>query len=469
MQSFLQQGMADNDILLYYPIFDRYADPGRGMLEHFDAISPAFNGTPFRTAADEMIKKGYGFDYISDLQLTNTVPLGGLLQTEGNVYGTLVVPECKYVPVETFSQILRLANEGVNVIFYGDLPENISGWGYAEEKTEFFETLKSGIRFAPTNNPQVIKATYGNGSLLTGSNLEQLLTFAGIPRETMTDHGLAFARRQNLNGTIYFITNHSNKSFDGWVSLQAGGGSAAIFNPTDDRLGLARTRSSAGGGLEVYLRINPDESLIIQTYETIQNAEPYQYYDPLPAPVEIKGTWKLEFIEGGPSLPRSVENDGPVFWTSLEEEEYLNFSGTARYMVNFKKPSVRADAWLIDLGKVKHSAGLTLNGNKVAVLPGPVFSVVISKKLLKANNSLIIEVSNLMANRIAWMDRNGIPWKKFYNVNMAPGLKENNKNGLFDASHWEPVESGLSGPVTITPVKRMRTEGLRINDGKSRK
>jgi hypothetical protein len=81
----------------------------------------------------------------------------------------------------------------------------------------------------------------------------------------------------------------------------------------------------------------------------------------------------------------------------------------------------------------------------------------------------MIEVSNLMANRIAWMDRNGIPWKKFYNVNMAPGLKENNKNGLFDASHWEPVESGLSGPVTITPVKRIRTEGLRINDGKSRK
>jgi hypothetical protein len=109
------------------------------------------------------------------------------------------------------------------VIFLGDLPENISGWGDAEEKTAFFETLKSGIRFAPTNNPQVMKASYGEGSLLTGSNLEQLMIFAGIPRETMTDQGLAFARRQNLNGTAYFITSQSDKPFDGWVSLQASG------------------------------------------------------------------------------------------------------------------------------------------------------------------------------------------------------------------------------------------------------
>ena len=456
VQSFLQQGLADNDILLYFPVFDRYADAGRGMLEHFDAISPGFNGTPFRTAADEMIMKGYGFDYISDLQLTNTVSPGGLLQTEGNVYGTIIVPGCKYIPVETFTHILRLANEGARVIFLGDLPENISGWGDVQEKTEFFETLKSGIRFAPTNNPQVMKASYGEGSLLTGSNLEQLMIFAGIPRETMTDQGLAFTRRQNLDGTVYFITSQSDKPFDGWVSLQASGASAAIFNPMDDRLGLAKTRVTSGGNLEVYLRMNPDESLIIQTYETLQKGKLYQFYDPVSAPSAIKGSWKVEFIEGGPSLPGSMESSGPVSWTSFKGDEYKNFSGTARYSVNFEKPPVKGDAWLLDLGKVYHSASVTLNGSKLAVLPGPGFSVVIGKKSFKANNSLLIEVSNLMANRIAWMDRNSIQWKKFYNINMAARLRENNKNGVFDASAWEPLESGLPGPVTITTLKKVR-------------
>ena len=99
---------------------------------------------------------------------------------------------------------------------------------------------------------------------------------------------------------------------------------------------------------------------------------------------------------------------------------------------------------------------MTLNGKELAILPGPDFSVVIGKKLLKANNSLLINVSNLMANRIAWMDKNGIVWKKFYNVNMAARLKQNTKNGLFDASAWEPMESGLVGPVTLTPVKKVK-------------
>ena len=213
--------MADNDVLLYFPVFDRYADYGKGMLEHFDAISPAFNGTPFRAAVEMMITKGFGFDYVSDLQLKNTIPYEGLLQTEGNVYGTLIVPGCKFIPVETFTQILRLANNGAKIIFYGDLPENISGWADKDEKTLFFEKLKTGISFNATNNPEVLKAVYGKGMILNGSDLEQLLTFAGIPRETMTDDKLAYARRQTPAGTVYFITNQGEKEFDGWISLQA--------------------------------------------------------------------------------------------------------------------------------------------------------------------------------------------------------------------------------------------------------
>ncbi len=58
-----------------------------------------------------------------------------------------------------------------------------------------------------------------------------------------------------------------------------------------------------------------------------------------------------------------------------------------------------------------------------------------------------------MANRIAYLDRNNVPWKKFYNINFAARLKENTKNGIFDASAWAPRESGLLGPVTLTPVR----------------
>jgi hypothetical protein len=54
-----------------------------------------------------------------------------------------------------------------------------------------------------------------------------------------------------------------------------------------------------------------------------------------------------------------------------------------------------------------------------------------------------------MANRIADMDRKDIPWKIFYNINMSARRKENVLNGVFDAGHWKPVNSGLAGPVRL--------------------
>jgi hypothetical protein len=44
-------------------------------------------------------------------------------------------------------------------------------------------------------------------------------------------------------------------------------------------------------------------------------------------------------------------------------------------------------------------------------------------------------------------------WKIFYNINMPARRSENLKNGLFDAGAWKPSVSGLSGPVTLTPLK----------------
>ena len=299
-----------------------------------------------------------------------------------------------------------------------------------------------------------MKAVYGKGMILNGNDLEQLLTFAGIRRETMTDENLAFARRQTRSGTVYFIANQGEKGFDGWIPLQTDAVSAAIFNPMDNRYGMTKTRQSTAGGLEVFTRLKPFESLIINTYDVRPKGNPYIFYDPVSSPVEIKGTWKIDFTEGGPTLPASREISGPGSWTGLEGDDFKSFSGTAKYTVSFSKPSGKADAWTLNLGKVCESASVTLNGKELGVLIGPDYQITIDKKLFESKNTLVVKVSNLMANRIAYMDKNNIPWKKFYNINMAARLKQNTKNGIFDASAWEPMESGLIGPVTLTPVKK---------------
>jgi hypothetical protein len=457
VQSFLQTGRPDNDILLYYPVFDQFADQeGSALLKHFSGMDKSFDGTNFKTGADLMIGKGYTFDYVSDLQIKNTEFYNDFLITEGNIYKVLVIPECDYIPVETFSHILRLAYEGARILFYGELPGNIAGWAFKEEKTSFYNQLKARINFTTTNNPEVFKSVYGNGTILTGNDPEQLLSFSGLKRETVSDNNLMFVRRQTQTGFTYFICNKGEKAFEGWAPLNINPLSAAIFNPMDGRSGLAKQRVSKTGQTEIYLRLFPGESLIIAAYNFLPDAKPYTYYDNLSIAKEITGTWKVEFIEGGPVLPAVTEIDELISWTEFEDTTSKDFSGTALYTINFIKPKTKADAWALNLGRVYESASMVLNGNDLGSYVGPDFRIIIDKKQLKKKNSLEIKVSNLMANRIAYMDRNNIEWKKFYNINFAAKYRQNTRDGIFDASSWQPRESGLIGPVTLTPLKALK-------------
>jgi hypothetical protein len=142
---------------------------------------------------------------------------------------------------------------------------------------------------------------------------------------------------------------------------------------------------------------------------------------------------------------------GPLrSWTETEATRY--YSGLGKYTTHFAKPAGQSTAFLLDLGVVHETADITLNGKKLATLIGPTFQTIIPSYLLQDDNLLEIEVANLMANRIIYMDKNNLPWKIFYNTNMPARKRENVKDGLFNASAWEPLPSGLLGPVTITPL-----------------
>jgi hypothetical protein len=191
----------------------------------------------------------------------------------------------------------------------------------------------------------------------------------------------------------------------------------------------------------------------MQAYTTRKTGAAYKYRESAGPAQEIKGEWSIEFLDGGPVILPPVTTTQLGSWTELKAKEAKDFSGTASYSINFEKPAGVASGWLLDLGKVNETAEVILNGKRIATLVGPVFQTVIPASAIKANNKLEIIVANLMANRIAYMDRNNIPWKIFYNTNMPARRRENVKNGLFDASAWQPLPSGLSGPVTIAPLK----------------
>ena len=134
-------------------------------------------------------------------------------------------------------------------------------------------------------------------------------------------------------------------------------------------------------------------------------------------------------------------------WTNFTDDTTTqNFSGTGVYTTKFNVPARRRTEYLLQLGKVYESAKVFVNGQEVAILWSIPYQTRIGKYLRKGQNTITIEVANLMANRIRYMDRSGLEWRKYHEINF---VNIDYKN--FDASKWKVQTSGLLGPVTITP------------------
>ena len=182
--------------------------------------------------------------------------------------------------------------------------------------------------------------------------------------------------------------------------------------------------------------------------------ESWPYFEAAGPAMALDGDWQLDFTTGGAELPPATEMTGVMPWTKQSGDAYQFFSGTGRYRTSFARPEGAAETYRLDLGEVFETARISLNGDSLATLIGPEYSVVIPASRMRDDNTLTVEVSNRMVNRIIKLDRDGVFWKKFYNTNFPPRLRENSGPlRVFDASGWEPVPSGLAGPVTLTPGK----------------
>lgn len=459
VQSFLQKGKPDNDVLLYYPIVDRYSDPGNVLLQHFDGMERNFEHTDFEYLSKWMVEKGYSFDFFSDRQLQKFTNAGTGILSGGNVYKTILLPANKLIPAASFQKLINLAKAGATILVYKDLPQDVPGFGQLEQRSRLLTQLKQQLKFIVSGALQ--EAYVGKGAFYIGDDLVELLGAGNARHESMTEQKLSFIRRKDGNDIVYFITNRTDTAFRDWVVPVKQGVSAVMYDPMTGKAGLARTKTEprVKGLLHVLVDLQPYESVIVRISPVKKTGNRYLYTLRSGTQRTIATNWTVKFLEGGPVLPPSstVRFKEMRSWTELTAssgDDVKNFSGTASYSTTFpfSAQGQRADAWILDLGKVHETAQVFLNDKMIATLIGPTYRVTVPAAALKPANKLEIRVSNLMANRIAYMDRNNMPWKIFYNTNMPARKRENLKNGLFDASDWKPLPSGLLGPVSLIPV-----------------
>jgi hypothetical protein len=468
VQSFLQAGRPDNDVLLYFPMHDRFAQPShrpqrtaegdgprRRMTEHVESKGDWLHATSFGRLANELVARGYAVDYVSDRQLRNVaVTAHATLATAGgSEYRTIILPECRFIPVSTFEKVLGLVEAGATAVIVGDLSFDASGLHDLEGHRTTLAQLKQRLRFAPADERGVRRAALGRGAVLLGSQFEPLLHMAGIRREPLHDRGLQTIRRRLDDSTIYYITNPGEIPIDGWIPLATNGASAAIYDAATGQSGQAHLRESDTAAAEVYLQIESGGSRLVRLYSESRDGSAFPLWRTRGEPRTLTGDWTLKFITGGPALPAGRKVSQLGSWTRLNGDDVKAFSGTATYTLSFARPGAEAAGWSLDLGLVGETARVRVNGRDLGIVVAPPYRVFVPADLLRSDNTLEVQVANLGANRIADLDRRDPSWKKLYNQNIRPLRPENRgPDGMFSPAHWQPVDSGLMGPVTLTPL-----------------
>jgi len=218
------------------------------------------------------------------------------------------------------------------------------------------------------------------------------------------------------------------------------------MDPMSGRRGLAELRQAPGSGPEVRLQLQGRETVILRTFRASGvEAKPWPYRTVTGPPIPLRGRWRVEFVAGGPRLPQGYATGQLASWTERGGEAE-RFAGTARYTLAFDDPA-GARAYLLELGRVAESARVLLNGQELGTLIGRPFQVA-TGRLQPRGNRLVIEVTNVAANRIRDLDRRGVPWKIFHDINFV-----NINYEPFDASGWPVRESGLLGPLRLLPLR----------------
>jgi hypothetical protein len=443
-QSVLQEGRPHNDVLLYWPVYDLWMSGGKRE-QRFSVHHPEWiEETACGEAGRWMIDRGYTFDFVSDRQLLSTRCDGGVLRTEGgNEYRAVLVPAAKFMKIETTGQLLDLASAGATVLVWKSPPRDVPGWKEHADRRKRLGNLLDDISFDASGG-----AAVGRGKLIVGDDLGDLVDAAGVAREPMVDHGLKFIRRRSPSQVSYFIANHSAKPVDAWVPIGSACQSAVLMDPMTARTGLAPLRLESGRA-EVYLQLTPGETRVLRAFaEKTVDGPAWPVWQPSGTPIKIEGIWQVQFLEGGPVLPEGFAAEEVKCWTQLGDEQTGRFAGAARYTIAVKLPETNADGWFLDLGDVRESARVRVNGLPAGVVVAHPFRVELTGLCRPGDNELTLEVTNLSANRIRDLDRRGVDWKKFHDINFVDHMYK-----PFDASGWEPKPSGLLGPVTIRPYQ----------------
>ena len=385
-QQRLQEGEPDNDFLVLLPVRNMWRTNLDKRLMLFEINSMEKKAPEFIASILKIDSLGYDCDYISEKYLLTTSFIDGKLQTAaGTRYAALILPPNCILSKKAQQHLEKLKREGAHVIY------NIE----AQELAKYAK-----------------------------------------PEELRTKLHVKMIRRKVGDSYRYFVSNLTPRSLGmREVKLASTGAIVSI---------------SLRSGESCFIDATPDgKTTVTYPVDALQpgnsHSSLFTLHSSLLADLS-KNKWSLSFIESQPAIADKITLDGLKTWESLPNDSLKELMGTGVYETSFSLSAsdVKEGHYRIDLGDVRESARVYINGTYVGCAWCVPFTLDFDDLLHEGENTIRIEVTNLPANRIAAYDRRGVKWRKFNEINV---VDINYKRTTY--GDWAPVPSGLNSYVRI--------------------
>lgn len=395
MSFLLSRGKSDCSLAVYFPIRDIWAGG------NFQKKAVASHN---KTAL-KLLKSQIDFDFIDDDVLCIENINGKFLNIGPASYNVILMPETKWITEASMNALSLFKKNGGKVLTIKDFPK-----------------IKEHIE-------PLFKTEYPRPNIIA-------------------------TKRKCSNCNIYFIFNTGNEKISANIFFKEKG-EALLYDFQNNTLyKLKRLKN------KIKLILNKWESKTIiftgknsALFKSSEESQPQEFETVQTLP----GAWKLrvicQHIAGKNDFEIKDFSDSPHFYGSLCDWKELpetgkDFSGELEYMKEFYFAATSEEnRFFLDLGKVKYTAEIEINGKKLPPLLWAPFRREISGLIRKGKNSLKIRVANSLANAIL---KGGIAreWENNYGIRW-PSIKGSFYNERQMEFEKDSLCGGLYGPVRI--------------------
>ncbi|HEY4837356.1 MAG TPA: glycosyl hydrolase [Candidatus Acidoferrales bacterium] len=457
----LRQGRPVNDVAIYVPTSDAYAQFTPGKV----SIHQSMNNLLGPNLIPQILESGYNFDFIDDTAIQNLGKVAyHALAVNSNRYSIIILPGVERIPLATLQKLKEFAAKGGVVIATRKMPSMAPGLADAEKQTAEIRAITKELFDGPCARVCVLTDEKKQlGAMLNRLERPDVSFYPPAP-------DIGFVHRNVAGWEVYFIVNTSNRPIKTLAKFRRDFAlEPAQVEEWDPYTGAVRTSRDDAGLVEessqsTAIELEPYESRVLVFTAREQSARA-QATRTLPEPMDWSNGWNVSFGDSG----KPVHMDHLRSWTDDETTKY--FSGRATYVKTVSIPDRMLNPALeykLDFGEgtavaqtsgggngmrawmespVREAAVVYVNGKRAGSVWHPPYSVDVTKYLRSGQNEIRVVVGNSAINELA-----GRPLPDYKLLNSRYGERATPQ----DMKDLQPLPSGILGRVRLIAEQAQR-------------